>query len=244
MYRRMYRKRMCIGIIVTLAIVAALAGGVYYALSASKVQNVFVEGNAHYTTDEIKSMVMTGPLGDNSLYLAFKYKDKQVRDIPFIASLSVEVVTRDTIRIRVYEKSFAGYVEYLGKYLYFDKDGTVIESSDTRTPGVPQVTGLNFDHIVLGSPLPVENRDIFYQILTVTKTMQKFELCADKIDFGRGGQESLWFGGVKVILGEDANLHEKIGLLQTLLPRLDGKAGTLDLSDYNGNGETVAFRPE
>ena len=38
----------------------------------------------------------------------------------------------------VYEKAVAGYVEYLDKYMYFDKDGTVVEASDTKRRESPR----------------------------------------------------------------------------------------------------------
>ena len=38
--------------------------------------------------EEIQDMVMEGPLGDNSFYLSLLYADKQITDIPFIASMN------------------------------------------------------------------------------------------------------------------------------------------------------------
>ena len=63
--------------------------------------------------------------------------------------MDVNILTPNTIRISVYEKALAGYVEYLGRYMYFDRDGTVVESSSERTRGIPQVTGLRFDYVVV-----------------------------------------------------------------------------------------------
>ncbi len=37
-----------------------------------RVTTVYVEGNIHYDNEEIMEMVMTGRLGNNSLYLAMK----------------------------------------------------------------------------------------------------------------------------------------------------------------------------
>ena len=74
-------------------------------------------------------MIMTGPLTENSLFLSMKYKNREFSDIPFIESMSVEVVAPDTIEILVYEKALAGCVEYMNSYIYFDKDGIVLDSS-------------------------------------------------------------------------------------------------------------------
>ena len=244
MYRTKKKKRTGMKILVFLAIVAMLLGGIYYVLLTHTIKNVYVEGNLHYTKEEIQDMVMEGALSGNSLYLSFLYKDKQVTDIPFIAAMDVKVLSPDTVKIIVYEKALAGYVEYLNHYLYFDKDGIVVESSDVKTAGVPQITGLSFDHVVLNEPLPVENTDIFYTILTVTKTLSKYSLSADRIYFNSVGNMTVYFGTVKVILGSDELLDEKIILLQTLLPELTGKSGTLDLQNYDENTSSIPFKPD
>jgi len=79
-------------------------------VSVFRVQNVSVEGNVHYTSEEIEAMVLTDRLSYNSLYLSLKYRNKEIRDIPFIETMSVRVDSPDSITIRVYEKSVAGYV--------------------------------------------------------------------------------------------------------------------------------------
>ena len=244
MYRSRRKKRKGIKILLFLVVVAACLGGAYYFLQTHTIVTVYVEGNVHYTKEEIQAMVMEGPLGNNSLYLSFRYKDKQITDIPFIAAMDVQVLTPDTVRIVVYEKSLAGYVEYLNRYIYFDKDGVVVESSNIKTEGVPQITGLQFDHMVLNEPLPVQDPDIFYEILTITKTLSKYQLSADRIYFDAKREMTLYFGGVKVSFGSDELLDEKILLLQTLLPMLEGQSGTLDLQNYNGNSTSVAFMPD
>lgn len=84
---------------------------------------------------------MSGPLGDNSLYLSLKYRDRGIQDIPFVDVMNVSILAPDTIKITVYEKALAGYVKYLDTYMYFDKDGYVVESSGIRTQGIPRSRG-------------------------------------------------------------------------------------------------------
>ena len=109
------------------------------------VKTITVEGNVHYTNDEIVDMVMKNQLDHNSLYLFLKYRKKGIEGIPFIEKMNVSILAPDTIKITVYEKAVAGYIEYLGKYMYFDKDGIIVETSDKKTVGIPQITGLKCD---------------------------------------------------------------------------------------------------
>ncbi len=243
MYRS--RKRTGIKILVVLVIVAGFLGGIYYVLNTYTVKTVYVEGNVHYTEDEIKAIVMDGPLGDNSLYLSMKYENKGVENIPFVDVMDVSILSPDTVKITVYEKALAGYVKYLDTYMYFDKDGCVVESSSVKTVGVPQITGLSFDHIVLGEPLPVENTEVFNTILNLTKLLNKYELTADKIYFHSSGEITIYFGDIKVALGkEDAAMEDKIMLLPDFLSELTGKSGILQMENYEEGNGRFTFKPD
>ena len=208
-----------------------------------RVQNVSVEGNVHYTSEEIEAMVLTDRLSYNSLYLSLKYRNKEIRDIPFIETMSVRVDSPDSITIRVYEKSVAGYVEYMGRYMYFDRDGIVVESSETRTEGIPQVTGIRFDHVVLYEALPVKNTDIFQEILSITQMLSKHQITTDKIYFNESNEITLYFDNIRAKLGKD-NLEEKVMRLEQILPNLSGESGVLDLQNYSEDRKNVTFQKD
>lgn len=234
------------GIIILAAGIAAVVLGVgAYIKEAYTIRTVYVEGNVHYTEDEIKSFVMKGLLGDNSLYLSMKYRNRGLEGIPFVDVIDVDILSPDTIKIIVYEKTLTGYVKYLDTYIYFDRDGYVVESSSVRTVGVPQVTGLEFDHIITGEILPVENPDIFNRILNITMLLQKYSLTADRIHFNLSGGVNLYFENVEVALGNDAAaLEDKLMLLPEFLPRLEGKSGILQMQTYTGDNGKYTFKPK
>lgn len=229
-------------LIVLLAVASVFLGTVYFILINFAVENVTVEGNKHYSALEIKQMIMnSGPYCDNSIYLSFKYKNKGVEGIPFIETMNVQVLDKNSIKITVYEKALAGYVEYLGRYMYFDKDGFVVEASKVPTVGIPQVTGLKFDHVILYDKLPVENGEIFQNILTVTQLLNKYNVIADKIYFDENNLVTLSYGHVKVALGEMKNLDDKMMQLPFVLPDLEGKSGTLDMQNYTVDSKSITF---
>ncbi|HIV90828.1 MAG TPA: FtsQ-type POTRA domain-containing protein [Candidatus Eisenbergiella stercoravium] len=226
---------------VLLAIAAVLAAVFLFILQYFHVENIYVEGNLHYTSDEIIQMVTGQRFGDNSLYLALKYRDRGIQDIPFIQTMDVDVLSPDTIKITVYEKSVAGYVKYLDRYMYFDRDGIVVEASVTKTEGIPEITGIDFSQVVLYEALPVENQDIFREILSITQILSKYGLSADKIYFDDTGEMTLYFGDVRARLGSEDNMEEKVARLQQLLPSAEGKKGVFRLENYSGSGENVSF---
>jgi len=238
------RRRVVI-IILALGVLAVLAGVVYYIKETYTIQTVYVEGNVHYTEDEIKTIVMDGPLGDNSLYLSLRYKNRSIQGVPFVDVMDVDILTPDTIKITVYEKAVVGYIRHLDAYMYFDKDGYVVECSSVKTVGIPQITGLVFDHVVVGEALPVENPEIFVSILDVTKLLNKYDIAPDKIYFRDTGEITLYFGEVKVALGSNmAQLEDKLMLLPEFLPQLEGRNGTLQMEQYDEDTGKYTFKPE
>lgn len=242
----MFRERamLVIKILIPVIVIAALAGAGVYVISTYTIQNVYVEGNVHYTEEEIQDYVMSGPLGNNSLYLSLYYKDREITNVPFVDGMDVNILSPDTIRISVYEKALAGYVKYLDTYMYFDKDGYVVESSNVMTMGVPQITGLSFDHVILGERLPVESTDVFEHIMDITNLLNKYQLTVDKIYFHSTGAVTIYFEDVKVALGNDySHLEDKVMLLPEFLPNLKGKSGTLQMENYDNSNGKYTFNP-
>ena len=229
---------------IAVAVVGSLTALFLYVYSNYHVNTVYVSGNTHYSDDEIRNMVMGGAFGDNSLFLSLKYKDKSIEGVPFVSKMDVSVQDPNTIRIQVYEKAIAGYVEYLEKYMYFDKDGVVIEASDVKTVGIPQVTGLSFDHVMVKEILPVENPDIFASILSITQLVNKYNLSIDRIYFGKDSTITLYFDNIKVALGQGTELDEKVMKLQYMLPELEGMSGTLRMENYTEETKNISFEPD
>lgn len=209
-----------------------------------QVKTVYVEGNVHYSSSEIRDMIMVGDLGDNSIYLSLKYKNKTIEDVPFVSAMHVDIVSPDTIKITVYEKTLAGCVEHLGEYVYFDRDGMVVECSPNVTEGVPIVSGLTFDAVVLYEPLPVANNSVFETILTIAQLYEKYEMEADLIQFTSGGNIIVHTGGIKAAVGKGDNIDDKVMTLASIMPHLTGQAGTVKLENYTKESKNVIFKPD
>lgn len=208
------------------------------------VTQVDITGNEHYTQEEIKQLVMDGPYGNNTIYLYFKYNKKKVDNIPFIERMDVKILSASHIKIEVYEKALAGYVEYLGHYLYFDRDGIVVESSTKQIEGIPFVTGLDFDHVVLHEALQVGDSKIFNMILTITQLLTKYNIPTDKIYFDKNQDVTLFFGDARVFVGSLKYIDEKINELSLLLPKLEGYKGVLHMENYVGEGGNFTFEKD
>ena len=231
-------------LIIVLVILIIFCAAIIIVREKFRVSIVDIEGNEHYTTREIRDLVMDGPYGNNSIYLYFKYKNKSINDIPFIEKMDVKILSPTHIRIDVYEKAVAGYIEYLGHYIYFDREGIAVESSTETTSGIPFVTGLEFDHIVLHQKLPAKNEKIFAKILSITQLLTKYDIPTDKIYFDNDENITLYYGDVRILIGTDKYIDEKINELSLLLPKLEGYSGVLHMENYKVEGGNFTLQKD
>lgn len=229
-------------LIILTALLMLMGAGIVTFVEKYRVSDIIVEGSTHYTIEEITDMVVgDGFMSRNSVILSLRYRNKEIKDVPFIETMSVSVLSPTAIKITVYEKAIAGFVEYMGQYIYFDKDGTVIESSEIKTKGIPQVVGMEFDHVVLYEKLPVGDDRIFKEILDVAQLLGKYEISVDKIYFDRDYNITLYFDQARVKLGSFDNIDEKIIRLKAILPELQGKKGVLRMENYTPDTDITTF---
>jgi hypothetical protein len=219
----------CISFFVIICIVAI-------ALLTFKVDNIKVVGNNYYKSEEIISKIFIDKKSYSMPYAYYKEKTKPHVVIPFVEDYKLVFKGINEVEIIVYEKSIIGCIEYMGYYMYFDKDGVVAESSLERLAGVPLVNGIYFDEISLHRKIPVKNEDIFSEILSIKQMLDSNEIIVDEIYFDKNLYVSLYIGELEVELGNSKNRAQKIMELKNLLAGLEGLKGKLDISVLKENG--------
>lgn len=210
-------------------------------LVADEGFKVTFTGSEKYTDEELASYLFTDKKSSNPFVFLFKSKFGECVEIPFIEAYDVEIKGIDEYEVTFYEKSLVGYVEYMGSYKYFDKDGIVVESSSRLIDNVPFVTGIEVDYIVLHSQLPVEDEEVFDLLLDLTQLLSKYEIKVEKINISKDLEMKLYLGSVRVELGTKEDLSDKVMDLKDIIPELNGVSGVLDMKiyDVNGNGYTL-----
>lgn len=228
--------------IITGVFVVCLLIGMTVVLTQFKMETIQVAGNVHYTEEEIIEKVVGSQNGRNTLLLYLKYKLQPIEDIPFVEKIDVEYISPHVITITVYEKALAGCVQFMNEYMYFDKDGIVLESSQERLPDIPCITGIRFDTMVMYEALPIEDKDFFQTVLTLTQLLQKYEIQADDIRFTTNSEIVLYYQDIKIQLGDGSNIEEQISELGNILQSVSGRSGTLYMKDYSIEKGNVVFR--
>ena len=223
---------------------AVLAAAVVLLLSVFgvfRVREVTITGNKYYTKEQVTDFIVGEGLQRNTLYLYIRYNYMKRPEIPFIDTFEVKINSPGSITIRVYEKNIVGYVQYLGKNVYFDKDGIVVESSDQVLDGIPMIKGLSFDSLTTYQALAVKDPEIFRTILDITQLLDKYGLSPDEIRFGSSSELYLKLGDVTVALGTGDHLDEKVSRLKKLEADLEGKSGTLHMENYTDESTHISL---
>lgn len=240
--RRGYRRRrrskkpmLVLGVIAGVLLLAAVI------LFAVRITDIEVTGNKQYTKEQIIELVFDGKWSRNSAYCYYENRFREHKSIPFIEEYKINFKSPTKVEIVVFEKSVVGYVSYMSSYMYFDKDGIIVESSNGQLPGVPWITGLEFGHIVLHQPLPVANNEIFDEILNLTQVLSVNEVRVDKINYNTFGEAELFIGDITVELGNNQNLNGKVAELRDILPELSGLSGTLYLDTYDETNSNPTY---
>lgn len=240
MSRRKGRKYTFIIVLVLLFIIAA-GGSIAYTLRIDD-RKIEIQGNHKYTKEEMIAYIFKSDLDRNPFVLYFKTKFKKQEKIPFVDEYDIEFTSLQTVKITVYEKKIIGYVQYKGVNMYFDKDGTIVESSQEEIENIPRITGLKFDYIVLDETLPVGDEKVFHLILDLTQALSKYAVGVDRIFISEKQEVTLYMEQVEVNLGNDTDMVEKIQSLADMLPNLQGLSGTLDMKEYDEQGNGYTFK--
>lgn len=236
----MSRKKIIILIATIFLIICGIAG--VFAMQRISEKNIIIEGNEKYTKEEMISFIFRSDWDRNPFVLYYKTKFCKQKVIPFVDEYDVKITSLNSVKITIYEKKIIGYVNYMGSNMYFDKDGTIVESSTEVIEGIPKITGLNFDSIILYEILPVGSDKVFRLILDTTQILQKYRIAVDKIYISDNKEVTLYIEQIKVELGTGEDMNDKIRSLNDMLPNLQGLSGTLDIKKYNTNNDGYTFK--
>lgn len=224
------------------AIIALLLlGAVGWFFIFFRVRNVEVAGSTHYSDEQVKDIVLKGPLADNSILAPFFCSRKNTGEISFIDAVEVSYVEPDTILIGVKEKQSIGCVRYLDCYVYFDREGTAIESSVERDENIPYYAGMEPSSICLNQPMQLKDGAFLRVAVSLFQMFQESIQPPDYISVEEQSKIILVYGDVQADLGKDEYLDDKISRMAAILPQLGGRKGILHLENVTSERKNITF---
>ena len=244
--QRKRKKRRRIGLIVFLIFVLLLALAALVVWKVFTVEDVVVDGNEHYSDSQIEQIVLNDEYSWNSLYVELKYRFFNVGDVPFVDTMEISLDDPHTVHVYVYEKGILGcfYIDAIGQYAYFDKDGFVVETSGEERPDVPKITGIACSEVTLYEKLPLENDELLRCLLNMTQILKKYDLLPEEIHYNEEKESVISYGGVRVVIGTDDYLTQKVARMSSILPQLleKGASGVLHLETWTPDTTDAVFQ--
>ena len=222
------KKKMAILLAALFLLLVIIAG-----VCSIRIREITVTGNEKYTDEQVVDLVFPDNASRSTVLCYLREHFGKHEKIPFVEDYKLVFQNPFHVQVIIHEKTVVGYVSYMSSYMYFDKDGIIVESSSQKLHGIPWITGLKFGHIVLYQKLPVESERVFEEILNLTQILSIYDLSVDKIQYNTLGEATLYMGEIEVILGSNEVLNGKIAELGDMLPQLEGKSGILYLDTYD-----------
>ncbi len=235
------KKKPKLGFLGGLSVVLAILIGLMTLYLLFHIQKFEVRGNEYSASTETVNWIKEDDWATNSIYLWVKFLVAEQELPPYATDVNVSLRAPWIVRVDVVERQPIGGVELPDKYVYFDEEGIVMSNTSLQVEGIPLVEGMTVTDSTLYEPLPVENIDIFQNILEVTKLLERNELEPEAIMNSDADNIELKFGGIVVQIGDD-NYEEKMMQIHPMLEKLEGQEGTLDLRSYTSTDTVTNFK--
>ena len=213
-----------------------------------RTRNIDVVGTTHVDDAVILEWVEKSPLSMNTLYILFRQSHLEKDLPPGIASLQVELTSFRDLKIRVAEERMIGYVLHDNKKVYFDRNGIPSLITDEEIEGTLEIKGfdLNVEELTPGMALPMEKKQMMYNLRDVILFAENLELTPDYI-LVEGEDITLRFGVVRASLG-NRNFWDRMiqipPILEQLSVRYPGKSGVVQLERFLSSGNFIHFVPD
>lgn len=222
---------------IVVGVLIVLVLGLYYGFHINTIE---IEGESVYSDEEIEKSVFSRRFSDNELVFRLYNKLYGVNKLPFIEDIDVKYVNRDSVLLHVYEKKISGCIKYMGQYVYFDKDGIVLQSLSEHKDGVPMVTGIKFGDFSIGEAFSVKDEKLFSKIMNISQLISHYKIDVSRIHSSADGI-ILYSGKIRVYLGKKDMYDDQLAALSSVLKTTKKKnlKGSIDMSDYNSGDKIV-----
>lgn len=219
---------------------AVLVGILVIAFFALRIKSVRVEGSEIYSEQEIIQSAMADSYSYNTLYFWFSSRIKGVRCLPFTQEIEVEWNRINEITLHVYDKTISGSVKYMGQYVFFDKDGIVLQSLSQPMDHIPIVTGIKFGKFTMNEAFEVDDDSLFETIMNISQLINHYQVPVDEVHFD-GDKPSLNSGNVTVNLGKKSFYDDDMAALASVLKKAKKKklSGTIDMEHFQTGDKII-----
>ena len=134
------------------------------------------------------------------------------------------------------------YLEYMNSYMLIDKDMKVTGSEQEVPEGLPKVTGLSFDQIIVGSKLEVTNKEAAKYAMKLVDCIHKNSMDIAEVYVSLDLSATMYVGNIKILMGQDVSTEEKMHDLRDFYEDVKVLNGVLDMQELSKNNLGYSFK--
>ena len=219
-------------LIVTVGLILAVVFG-------CRIKTIRITGNERVSDETIQTLIQYDKCQNNSLLLWLLKTD--ISSEPLLNSIHVQLRNPQTIVVQVNEEKLSGYVQSEDEYIYVNDSGKIVLKQTEKLQDVLLLSGITADTAEVGEQLVSDDTGVFADFLDIAAILRSEAITADSLGKSDDGGYYIVMGKVKVLLGKDIYMEEKISELNDLLPKLEGLSGTLHLEEYDSTKDSIIF---
>jgi len=211
-----------------------------------RVEDIQVEGNVHYTDEEITRAIDIEQ-GDNLFfYDRFATTSRAFAKLPYIEQVSVKRSLPDKMVITVVESQALAYLELGDESWTMDHGCKILgKAAEGETAMLMPIVGIDPGTLYIGETLTMKDgnsqtveylSEVLYQLEERGLYVQ-----TSKIDFSNPNSVRISYGGkYTLVLGGYDRIEHKFGMFVSAMGKLlDGDVGIIDVS----SGSVARFIP-
>lgn len=227
-----------------LAVAAVSAAILLFIFFGLRITTVRVEGTKIYSEEEIRQSVFSRKFSDNALLFSVYRRVYGVNKLPFVEDIEVSYEGMHTVKLHVYDKTISGCIRYMGQYVYFDKDGIVLQSMKEKKDEVPVVTGIRFGTFTVGEAFQVKEKSLFKTIMNVSQLIGHYDISVKRIHVAEDSVV-LYAGDIRVQLGKKELYDDEVSALSSVLETAQKEKlkGTIDMTNFVSGDKIILKTP-
>lgn len=213
------------------------------------VCNIEITGNSQVSQETILQLSEID-LKDNIFLSNIIKAKRKISENPYVKEVKIKRVLPDTIKIEIKEKQKEYMLQVDGKYAYIDKNGEILEITETKIENLIMLQGYSTskEKITLGDTISEDDIDKLDDIQKILKNSEKIGI-NDKITTINIKDKNDYILGLPdykkiVYIGNTSNLSTKMLRAKDIIEKTMEKEGKIFVNGDFNNGFDPYFREE
>lgn len=185
------------------------------------VTTVEITGNNKLSVETVRNVTGLNKMPNIFAFSSYRAK-KALKADQYVEKVDIVKEYPDHVKVSITERRLSGYVEYMGRYLYIDENGRVLEVAYQFTQRLPVIVGLTFQEFNVGQILEVDNQSSFDTVVTLARLFNKYDMQTDiiRVDVSKVDNIHLYIYNIDVEFGDIKDADMKIRTLKEIMEKL------------------------